>query len=65
MGFESDVREYHRRAGRRPDENDSNRGSRREAQAGNFQPRQMRVKKEEPEIDFKTRMKNLTKVSLF
>ena len=65
MGFESDVREYHRRAGRRPDENDSNRGSRREAHIGNFQPRQMRVKKEEPEIDFKTRMKNLTKVSLF
>ena len=64
MGFESDVREYHRRAGRRPDEDDAAR-SRPGQRQGHFQPRQMRVKKEEPEVDFKTRMKNLTKVNIF
>jgi len=62
MGFESDVKEYHRRAGRRPDEDDAARPRPGQRQ-GHFQPRQMRVKKEEPEVDFKTRMKNLTKTA--
>lgn len=63
MGFESDVKEYHRRAGRRPDEDDAPK-PRPDQRQGHFQPRQMRVKNEEPEVDFKTRMKNLTKVNM-
>ena len=56
---DSDVREYHRRrdAQNRKPEDDEMAGPKLPA----FMPRNVRVKQEEPEMDFKTRMKMMSK----